>query len=441
MEKGNWSRRGFLENSVAALTAAGLPAWYASAAVAAQQEKDAAERKQNGPNDEIVIGAIGVGGQGTGIMKAAMDKKGVRCVAVCDVDAGHRDKAAAEVNKKFKGDCRKYNDFRELLAKEKLDAVTIGTVDHWHALTSIAAMKAGCDVYCEKPLALTIAEGQAMVKAARKYDKIFQTGSMQRSDDRYRLACELVRNGRVGKVLTVEARIGDNPQGGPFSVSTAPKELDWDFWKGPTADVAYVKERCHYEFRWWYEYSGGKITDWGAHHNDIAQWGLGTDDTGPVAITAVGGEPSKKPNSYNCHPHFAITYNYADGARLITTSDGENGNRFIGEGGWIFVNRERIGASDEKLIKEPLPKDAMRLYVSNDHMGNFIDGIRTRKRPICDVSVGHRSATVCHIGAISLRLGTPLRWDPTEERFVGPGSEEGNKMVARVMRSPWKLEV
>jgi predicted dehydrogenase len=319
--------------------------------------------------------------------------------------------------------------------------VTIGTVDHWHALTSIAAMKAGCDVYCEKPLSLTIAEGQAMVKAARKYDRVFQTGSQQRSDVRYRLACELVRNGRIGRVHTVEARIGDNPVGGPFPVVPVPKGLDWDFWQGPTPDVPYVKERGHYNFRWWYEYSGGKNTDWGAHHNDIAQWGLGTDDTGPVAVTAVGEKPSEKPNSYNCHPHFAINYRYADGTRLITTSDGENGNRFIGDKGWIFVNRSRIEASDPALLKEPLPADAERLYVSRNHMGNFLEGVRTRKRPICDVAIGYRSVSVCHIGVISLRLGKPLLWDPSAERFHGPNSDEANKMVMREMRSPWKLEV
>jgi predicted dehydrogenase len=280
-----------------------------------------------------------------------------------------------------------------------------------------------------------------MLKAARKYDRIFQTGSQQRSENRYRLACELVKNGRIGKVHTVEARIGDNPIGGPFKESDVPEGLDWDFWQGPTADVPYVKERCHYEFRWWYEYSGGKLTDWGAHHNDIAQWGLGTDETGPIAVTASGTPPSKKPNSYNCHPHFAVTYNYASGARLVTTSDGENGNRFIGDNGWIFVSRERIGANDKKLIDEPLPKDAERLSVSKNHMGNFIEGVRTRKRPICDVAIGHRSASICHIGAISLRLGKPLQWDPKAEQFVGYGADEGNKMLSREMRSPWKLEV
>jgi len=438
--RGELSRRGFLDRSMAALTVgAGLPVWYAREVIGQVEDQAAkdAKTKKLGPNDQLLMAAIGTGGQGTGIMKAAMKQPGVKFVAVCDLDAGRRKKAADIVGP----DCHQYNDFRELLAKEKLDAVTNGTVDHWHALTSIAAMKAGLDVYCEKPLALTVEEGKAMVAATRKYDRIFQTGNMQRSDKRYRLACELVRNGRVGKVHTVEARIGDNPIGGPFPVTQVPEGFDWDFWKGPTADVPYVKERAHYEFRWWYEYSGGKLTDWGAHHNDIAQWGLGMDGSGPIAVTGTGVKPSDKPNSYNCHPHFAVTYRYANGANLVTTSDGENGNRFIGDKGWIFVSRSRIEASDPKLIDEPLPADAVKLYVSNNHMANFIEGIRTRKRPICDVEVGHRSATVCHIGAIALRLGLPFDWDPKAEQFVGAHADKANAMLSREMRSPWKLEI
>jgi predicted dehydrogenase len=439
LERGTLSRRGFLDRSLAGLAVAGLPLWYAHEVLAESQERDAAAEKikKAGPNDQIVMAAIGVGGQGTYVMKAAMKKPGVKYIAVCDVDAGRAKEAAKEVG----NHCREYKDFRELLAKEHLDAVTIGTVDHWHALTAIAAMRAGCDVYCEKPLSLTIEEGKAMLKAARKYDRMFQTGSQQRSDARYRLACELVRNGRIGKVHTVEARIGDNPLGGPFKTGPVPEGLDWDFWKGPTADVPYVKERCHYEFRWWYEYSGGKLTDWGAHHNDIAQWGLGMDGSGPVNVTATGVEPSHEPNCYNCHPHFAVTYTYASGTHLVTSSDGENGNRFIGDKGWIFVNRERIEASEQKLLDEPLHGEVVRLYVSNDHMGNFIDGVRSRKRPICDVEVGYRSVTVCHLGAIALRLGIPLDWDPKAEQFVGPRADKGNAMISREMRSPWRLEV
>jgi predicted dehydrogenase len=450
MTQGTFSRRGFIDRSTAALIATGVPAWFAREVVADELETKAAEaRKKVGPNDEIVLGLIGCGGQGTYVTKVATKQKGVRIGAVCDVDAGRVEKTTDDLVKevaknggKLKPeDVAKYHDFRELVQNKDLNAVVVGTVDHWHALTSIAAMRSGLDVYCEKPLALTIAEGQAMVKAARKYDRIFQTGNMQRSDARYRLACELVRNGRIGRVHTVEARIGENPTGGPFPVAQVPKELDWDFWKGPTPDVPYIKEKCHYEFRWWYEYSGGKLTDWGAHHNDIAQWGLGKDDTGPVAVTAVGSELPKDPNSYNCHHHFTVTYEYADGTRLVTTSEGENGNRFIGENGWIFVNRSRIEASDPKLLSDPLPADAIKLYNSPNHMANFLDGVRTRKRPICDVAIGHSSAIVCHIGVIALRLGRPLRWDPKAELFTGPDADKANAWIAREYRSPWKLEV
>ena len=437
------SRRGFIDRSTALLIASGLPAWFAREVVADDEAKRAPKRKV-GPNDQILMGLIGCGGQGTGVMSNALKDKGVKVVAVCDPDAGRRDKAVEAVEKKGGDpkDVQKYADFRELVARDDLDAVIVGTVDHWHALTSIAAMKYGCDVYCEKPLALTIAEGQAMVKATRKYDRIFQTGNMQRSWPRYRLACELIRNDRLGKIHTVEARIGENPTGGPFPVAEAPNDLDWDLWKGPTPDVPYIKEKCHYTFRWWYEYSGGKLTDWGAHHNDIAQWALGKDDTGPVSVTATGSTaPGDHASSYNCNPHFAVNYEYEDGVRLVTTSDGENGNRFIGEKGWIFVSRERIEASDPKLLSEPLPEGAFRLYKSDDHMGNFLEGVRTRKRPICDVEVGHRSANVCHLGAIALRLGLPLNWDPKAEVFTGPYAEKGNAMLSREYRSPWKLEV
>src|SRR5262249_18475033 len=211
-----------------------------------------------------------------------------------------------------------------------IDAVTIVVPDHWHALIAIEAMKRGKDIYCEKPLTLTIAEGQALVKLAALKKPVFQTGSQQRSDGRFRLACELARNGRIGKIHTVETRIGTAPNGGPFPTASVPEGLDWNFWLGQTPEVDYVEKRCHYEFRWWYEYSGGKVTDWGAHHNDIAQWGLGTDHTGPVLVESTCLLPRhREPNCYNCPPHFNITYTYArnasrycDGTRLICTTPG-----------------------------------------------------------------------------------------------------------------------
>jgi predicted dehydrogenase len=428
-----------LNHSALALAATGLPLWYARAVTAALDAKPE-------PRDEgLVMGAIGTGSRGLGVMDNAK-RAGGRFIAACDVDAGHRWSGA---KKCVGGEGAQYVDFRELLDRDDIQAVTVVTPDHWHALIAIEAMKRGKDVYCEKPLSLTVAEGRAMVEAARKYDRVFQTGSQQRSDDRFRLACELVRNGRLGKIQTVETRIGENPKGGPYPTAPVPEGLDWNLWMGPTPEVDYVERRCHYEFRWWYEYSGGKVTDWGAHHNDIAQWGLGTDETGPVEVASERiGEPVNEPNSYNCPIDFKITYTYGkdvtpvcDGTQVVCTGAGENGIKFIGQdGAWIFVDRSKIEASDPKLLEEPLPEGATKLEVSRDHMKNFFEAVASRNRPICDVAIGHRSATVCHIGNISLRLGgKKLVWNPSDERFFGDAL--ANPMLSREMRQPWKLEV
>ncbi|HZT81493.1 MAG TPA: Gfo/Idh/MocA family oxidoreductase [Gemmataceae bacterium] len=439
MDRGNLSRRGFLRRALAALTVgAGLPAWYAREVLAFEEDK-----KPVASGDKIIMGAIGIGSpqsRGRAIAHDALraGKGNVRYVAVCDVDERHV-KNAVEDMKKNGQDVKGYRDFRELLDRKDIQAVTIATPDHWHVLVAIEALKKGKDVYCEKPLTLTIDEGKALRKVVRQTGRVFQVGSQQRSDPRFRLACELVRNGRIGKIKTVETRIGANPQGGPFPVEKPPKELDWDFWLGPTPKVDYVARRCHYEFRWWYEYSGGKMTDWGAHHNDIAQWGLGMDDSGPVAVWGMGAPPDKRPNCYNCHPIFQARFTYANGAELVCTDRGENGVRFEGEKGqWIFVSRGRIAASDRKLLEEPLPRDAVRLYVSNNHMGNFLECVRTRKPTICTAEVGHRSVTVCHLGNIAIRSGKKLKWDPQAERFVG--DDEANRWLSREMRAPWKLE-
>jgi predicted dehydrogenase len=455
MERGNLSRRGFLQRSLAGLTAAGLPVWAAN--------------KVGGANDKIVMGAIGIGSpqsRNRAITNEARRDKNVQYIAVCDVDETHRDRAAQELG----GEVKKYKDFRELLDNKDINAVTIATPDHWHALIAIDALRKGKDVYCEKPLTLTIAEGIAVTKVAKETGRIFQVGSQQRSDARFRLACELVRNGRIGKVTRVETRIGTNPTSPELPVAEVPKGLDWDFWLGPTPKVDYVElkkdnrtfTRGHYEFRWWYDYSGGKMTDWGAHHNDIAQWGLGMDGNGPIAVEGEGAAPPKEVNRYNCHPTFKVTYTYGNGVPLVcahaqldgapdpketkkTGADGkevtvrhDNGVLFVGEGGkWIFVNRGTIVASDPKLIDEPLPADATRLYTTTGHMANFLDGVRTRKPTICTAEVGHRSVTVCHLGAIALRTGKKLKWDPVKQEL---DDAEANKMLSRPMRAPWKLE-
>jgi predicted dehydrogenase len=389
------------------------------------------------------MGAIGIGSpasRGRDIYHDALNsKKGAQYIAACDVDKRHLDNALGMMKKDGQNEAKGFKDYRELLDNKDIQAVTIAIPDHWHTLVAVEALRKGKDVYCEKPLTLTIAEGQFLTKVAKETGRIFQVGSQQRSDGRFRLACELVRNGRIGKIKTVETRIGgiDKNKTGPFKTAPVPEGLDWDFWQGQTAKVEFIPQRCHYEFRWWYEYSGGKMTDWGAHHNDIAQWGLGMDDSGPVAVEGTG-EADKRPNCYNVHSDFVVKYKYADGAELHCTSAGENGVKFIGEDGkWIFVSRGKIDASDKKLLDEPLGPDATRLYVSNNHMGNFLDGVRTRKPCICPAEVGHRSVTVCHIGVIALRTGKQLKWDPVKERF---DDEDANKMLSREMRAPYKLE-
>jgi predicted dehydrogenase len=453
MHKGNLSRRGFLQHSVAALAAGGLPVWFARELVAAE---DKPKPRAVAANDRIIMGAIGIGSpqsRGRAIMGAAASKDGVQYVAVCDVDKRHRERAVDDVKKasKTKGDVAAFEDFRELLAKKDINAVTIATPDHWHALVAVAALKAGKDVYCEKPLSLTIADGRAIADVAKKTGRVFQTGSQQRSEMKgfFRLAAELVRNGRLGKIKKIETRIGSNPVSPELPKVEPPKELNWNFWLGPTPMVDYVEltknkqvfTRCHYEFRWWYEYSGGKITDWGAHHNDIAQWGMNMDASGPVAVEATGTKPSESHNAYNTHPDFEIHYTYADGTPLVCMSKGENGIRFEGEDGkWIFASRGKIEASDKKLLDEPLPTGAVRLHAApnGDHMLDFLTAIRSGGKTACPAEVGHRSATVCHLGSIALRLGKKLKWDPKQERF---DDEEANKMIQRPYRAPWKLEV
>jgi predicted dehydrogenase len=430
---------------LAALAATGLPAWYAHEVVAGEEARAANTRKL-GPNDKIQLGVIGSGDRYYGGLAHDVKRHAdFKVIAVCDVDKRHRDQAAAQAEKNYPGvECAKYGDYRELCARKDIDAVLVVTPDHWHALAAIAALKSGKDVYCEKPLSLTVAEGQAMVKAVRETNRVFQTGSQQRSDSRFRLACELVRNGQLGKVRTIETRIGENPQGGPFPEEPVPEGLDWEFWLGPTPKVNYVKRRCHYEFRWWQEYSGGKLTDWGAHHNDIAQWALGMDESGPVSVEAMGYSLPTAPNCYNHPRNFEVTYKYGNGTELICMGRGENGVLFVGERGknkkepWMFVDRGHIRASDEKLLKEPLSGGATRLTVSTDHMGNWRDCLRSRQRPICDVDIGYHSVVVCHLGNIALRLKRPLQWDPAKEEFIGDA--EANGLLRREMRSPWKLE-
>jgi predicted dehydrogenase len=307
-------------------------------------------------------------------------------------------------------------------------------------------------VYCEKPLTLTIDEGKRLVKVAKQTKRILQTGSQQRSDKNFRLACELVRNGRIGKLKQIEVWLPAGRREGPFSPAPVPQELDWDFWLGQTPKVDYVKERCHQTFRYWWEYSGGTMTDWGAHHNDIALWALGLEPNGPVSIEA-------KPlvqmiaSGFTAYSEYEVRYTYANGvthtchstaddnwAGGVIKKDGQrHGVKFHGADGWIWVTRGSIQANNPELLTTPLASTAVRLYASDNHMKNFFDCVRSRQQTICPPEVGHRSASLCHLGVIALRLGRSLKWDPKTERFVG--DKAANKWLAREMRKPWTYDM
>ncbi len=397
------------------------------------------------PNDRPGIALVGCGGQGTNDARMAASYGEV--LAVCDVDET-RAKAAAE-KLTVDGKVPKiYADFRRVLERPDIHVIVNGTPDHWHTLVNLGAARAGKDVYAEKPLTLTIDEGRRLVDEVRKSGIILQTGTQQRSSQRFRQACEFVRNGRIGKLTAANVWLPAGLREGPFATAPIPAGLNWDFWLGPAPKVDYVPQRCHRTFRFWYDYSGGTMTDWGAHHNDIAYWAIGQ-----VAPREVASKPLTQPipGGYDAFAEYEVAYTYADGTKLnIRTTrddsiygakvnaDGQrNGIRFEGTAGWIWVNRDGIKASDPDLLKTPLPENAIRLYESSSHMGNFFDCVRSRKAPICDTETGHRSATMCHLGAISLRTGRKLTWDATREVFVGDFAREANAYVAREMRAPY----
>jgi predicted dehydrogenase len=387
-----------------------------------------------GANERVVTGHIGVGNQGAGNLKAFLKN----AAAVCEVDAKRRAAAVAVVELKGKP-CGSYADYRALLDRKDIDAVVITTPDHWHALPTIHACQAGKDVYCEKPLSLTIAEGRKMVEAARANDRVVQTGSQQRSSANFRFACELVRSGKIGKVQKVLVGIpAVNFAGPPVPDSDPPAELDYDFWLGPAPKKPYNAKHVHYNFRFFWDYSGGQMTNFGAHHIDIAQWALGADNSGPVSTESTATFHPEK--WYEVTQSCRVTHTYADGVVLIVgqlQKDIPGGVTFIGSEGTIHVDRGKLTSTPAEIVKQTLSADDVHLYESTNHHQNFLDCVKSRKRPICDVEIGHRSATVCHLGNISVRLGRKLQWDPAAERIVG--DEQAAAMLARPYRAPWKL--
>jgi predicted dehydrogenase len=439
------SRRSFLSRCTAAAAATGLPLWFVQEQLAAAAEAATNAPALPSPNDRPGIALVGCGGQGRG--DAGNASRYGDIVAVCDVDRNHAEAAAKQFTRNGKTPA-KFGDFRQVMERDDVHIIVQGTPDHWHTLVNIAAAKAKKDIYGEKPLTLTIDEGKQVVKAVREHKVIFQTGTQQRSDQRFHLACELVRNGRIGKLKQVNVFVPAGLRAGPFHTAPVPVELNWDFWLGQAPKVEYLKERCHAMFRWWFDYSGGPVTDWGAHHNDIARWAIGLD--GPVDVEAkVVTAPI--PGGYETPSEFEATLTWANGVKHVVKTtlddspfgavlkeDGQrNGVKFEGADGWIWVNRDEITASDKELLRTPLPDNAVRLEVSHNHMGNFFNSVRSRKDPICPIEVGHRSASVGHLIVIALRSGQKFQWDPEKEIFTGDGAKTANAQLAREMRKPY----
>ncbi len=424
----------------------------AAAAVAATSRL---ARAEEGPG----IGVIGLRYQGSVI--AAQAKPFGRIRAIADVDRNCLDLSI--IDKNVQGQTKltpaeiyadvaaadRHVDYRRILDDTRIGVVLIGTPDHWHSKMLIEAVQAGKDVYCEKPLTLTVDEGKEIRKAVRASGRIVQVGSWHRSDHRFRLAVEMVRQGRIGTLQKVEVVLGKNKVGGPFAARPVPANLDWNLWQGQTPDVPYVPERTHYTFRWWLASSGGQLTDWGAHHVDIAQWAIGSC---PLEIEGTARYPQGD-GGYTVPIDYAVRYRYANGVEMTVADNGRNGILFTGSEGRIFVNRENLsGKPVEELTDRPLSRDSFTLYDFDNrsrpersgkieaimnHMGNFFDCVAARRQPIADIEAGHRSVSTCHLGNIACRLGRPLRWDPDAERFVSDA--EADALLARPQRAGFEV--
>jgi myo-inositol 2-dehydrogenase/D-chiro-inositol 1-dehydrogenase len=460
MNKTVSSRREFLQSTAAATVAVSIPYWVTSRQAKAEEAK----------NDRPVIGAIGVGGRGTEITRWAAQFGDV--VAVCDIDLRQAERA----NSVLGGKADIYQDYRKLLDRKDLDVIINGTPDHWHTAINLAACRSGRDLYTEKPLTLTIDEGKLLCKVVEETGRIVQVGTIQRSGNYFQTAVEVVRNGRIGKLQQVWVSLPYfSAKGGPFSTQPIPKELDWDVYQGQAPTHEYCRQRTHANFRWWYEYAGGIITDWGNHHIDIAHWGMDCDLSGPISVDARGLFPNPEgSNYYNVPDRFFSRMKYATGIEVLYFAAvnerldyGEvgkheeaapekidwlfgkdvpeeikkynrNGVMFIGENGKVFVNRGGVhGKPIEELKENPLPADAWRISHGNDHMRNFFECIKIRKQPCTPVQVEHRTITVCHLTNLSLRLKRQLAWDPEKQQIVG--DEEANAMQKREQRAPYQI--
>ena len=431
------NRRQFLQTAGgSAVAGAMLPAFLGDLAYGFQ-----AETKSK--TDRPRLGAIGVGGQGTGIMNQA--RQFADLIAVADVDSSHAERAIQNTK------AEALTDYRKLLDRQDIDVVTIGTPDHWHSKICIDALQAGKDVYCEKPLTLTIREGQQIIEVVKETGKVLQVGTQQRSSGFkegfvFLRAAATVRSGQLGKITKVTVSLPlSTGVGGPFEKKEVPKNLDWNMWLGQAPAVDYCPERAHFNFRWWYEYSGGIVTDWGAHHMDIAQWGLGMDQSGPLTIDGSKTKLPEIPGGYNTPKEPIIDYTYAGDIQLQIVA-GDEFVIFEGEQGRIKVNRGRVTGKPiedqdaDKGLQDKINAVMAELYPNGkpgNHMGNFFECVKSRKQPISDAVSQHRSVSACHLGNIAVRLQRELVWDPVKEEFTG--DDEANAMISRPQREGFEI--
>ena len=414
------NRRRFLQNAAAGASAIVLPYIVPASALG-----------KNGavaPSNRITMASIGTGNMGGGNMAGFMAEPDVQFLAVCDIDARRLQKATKNASLPPNA---AYNDFREILSRDDVDAVIVATPDHWHVPISIAAVKAGMDIYCEKPLSLTIAQGRALCDAVRIHGRVFQTGSQQRSEDTFHFASSLATKGYIGDLRIIRVGLPGSRTIGPQPAMAVPKGFDYDMWLGPAPWQPYTTARCHGKFRHMFDYSGGKFIDWGAHHLDIVQMALGADNSGPVEITGRGTFPDD--GIYDTAVSYSIDYTYADGSKVNASTSNKHGILFEGTKGWVHVNRGFVDAHPKSLLKIR----RIKRYHRQVHRREFLDCIKLRKDPIAPAEVGHRSATVCHLGNIAMLLGRKLNWDPKSEQFIN--DPQANRMKIRPMRAPWHL--
>ncbi len=394
------------------------------------------------PSDRINVANIGIRNMGGGHLRALVRNREAQVVAICDVDYNVLDAAKQTVERAygqatkggtFKG-CFQTRDFREILARPDVDAIVAAVPDHWHGAIAVAACKAGKDVYCEKPLSLTINQGKAMVKAVRRYGRVFQTGTQRRSWATARHVCELVRNGRIGRLQRVTCGVGGwNRQCEPtWQPEPVPPELDYPMWLGPAPWEPYHHLRCHYSFRFVLDYSGGQITNNGAHWSDVAQWAIGADGSGPVEVEGTCEWPTT--GLFTVPKNIDVTATYASGVK-VNFKDSGGSPKFYGTEGWVSLDNQ---ADPPSILQSAIKPDEIRLYASQgSHMDDFLASVRTRRDPAAPVEVGHRSATVCHLGVIAMRLGRKVTWDPVAEQFID--DPEAERFMDRAMRSPWSV--